>query len=195
MAAVRKITRDDHTVMPWKNGGGTTRQIATGGDDAGSGDWGWRVSIANVERDGAYSEFPGIDRLTTVVIGHGTDLIHPDGSSIALNPLQPTLIPSDVALWGMLRDEPIVNLNVMTRQGCYTASVEIVDGPAETTLDTGPNEVLLVHVLAGTCRLHHEGGDPCDGAEPDTLIHDGQGAFALSLAAASRVAVIRISAV
>jgi len=52
--------------------------------------------------------------------------------------------------------------------------------------------VLLVHVLAGTCRLHPDGGDPCDAAGSNTLLHDGQGACTLSPGEASRVAVIRI---
>ncbi|MEQ9491193.1 MAG: HutD family protein [Alphaproteobacteria bacterium] len=190
--SVCKITPDDHIVMPWKNGEGTTRQIATGGNDPDTGDWGWRVSIAAVERDGAYSEFPGVDRLTTVVVGNGTDLFHPDGSTIALNPFQPTLIPSDVALWGFLRDEPIVNLNVMTRQGRYTATAEIMDGPQERTVETAPSGVLLVYGLGGKCSLQSDGGDTVAAAEGETLVIEGKGCSGFTLIIEARVANISI---
>lgn len=193
MAGIRKVTRDDHDVVPWKNGGGITRVIATGGSRDGSEDWGWRVSIATVERDGAYSEFPGVDRLTTVVVGNGTDLFHPDGSTIPLNPLQPTLIPSDVALWGILRDEPILNLNVMTRQGQFNSHVDICDGPQEETITMKDDQVLLVHSLVGTCSLQHNDSDPIVAPEGQTLVHEGRDTFTLSLVKGTRVAVVWIS--
>jgi len=195
MAAIRKITRDDHDVVPWKNGGGITRVIASGGSHGDHDDWGWRVSIATVERDGAYSEFPGVNRLTTVVVGNGTDLFHPDGSTIALNPLQPTLIPSDVALWGILRDDPILNLNVMTRRGHYTASVEIVGGPGETANDTGLGDLLLVHVLSGQCKAGITGGTPQNLSIDESLIVAGDGATTIDVCAAARIAAIRIAEV
>lgn len=195
MAGIRKVTRDDHDVVPWKNGGGITRVIATGGSRDGSEDWSWRVSIASVERDGAYSEFPGVDRLTTVVVGNGTDLFHPDGSTIALNPLQPTLIPSDVALWGILRDEPIVNLNVMTRQGRFVATAQICDGPHEEDITLDRDDILLVHVLVGSCSISGGDGGSVSALADETLIHDGYGTFTLSLSEGSRSAVIRISVV
>lgn len=187
--SIRKINREDHSVMPWKNGGGTTREVATGG--GAGGEWGWRVSIATVERDGAYSEYPGVDRTTTVVVGNGSDLFHPDGSTIALNPLKPTLIPSDVALWGILRDDPILNFNVMTRQGAYMARVSVHDG-SETRSYTIEDEELLVHMLAGSSLLSASDGKAVSCGEDETLLRSGKGTATLQIDNGARAVVVRI---
>jgi len=195
MTDMRIITQQDHTVMPWKNSGGTTREIATGGADSNTQEWGWRVSIAAVERDGAYSEFPGVDRLTTIVVGNGSDLFHPDGSTIALNPLQPTLIPSDVALWGFLRDEPILNLNVMTRQGRFTATAEIVQGPSDNVIEAGPTDTVLIHALEEHCHVGSGDGVEHYLTATDTLACEAEGRLTVTVPDAARVAIICISPV
>ena len=64
--------------MPWKNGRGTTLELAT---DAPAGDpnaWTRRLSIADVPERGAFSRFPGIDRWIACLVGSGLRL-HRDG--------------------------------------------------------------------------------------------------------------------
>ena len=61
--------------MPWRNGGGTTWEIAQGRvDGVLDGDWHWRFSLAEIAADGPFSAFPHIDRLLTVVSGAGIAL-------------------------------------------------------------------------------------------------------------------------
>ena len=52
----------DRVVSPWKNGGGTTTEVAAFPPGAPLENFGWRVSIAQVARSGPFSLFPGIDR-------------------------------------------------------------------------------------------------------------------------------------
>jgi environmental stress-induced protein Ves len=42
--------------MPWKNGGGVTRELLAW---PGGGDWQVRISVAEIEADGPFSSFPG----------------------------------------------------------------------------------------------------------------------------------------
>ena len=55
--------------MPWKNGGGTTAEIAAFPDGAGFNAFDWRISLAEVASDGPFSAFPGIDRTLMLVEG------------------------------------------------------------------------------------------------------------------------------
>lgn len=61
--------------MPGKNGGGMTRQVASGAvqtplTSAEIADgFDWRVSVAAVDAGGSFSAFPGIDGVITLVEG------------------------------------------------------------------------------------------------------------------------------
>lgn len=65
----------DHLpVTPWRNGGGETREIGQGrfGDAsaaAGPDGWDWRLSVASIAGDGAFSTFAGVDRSAVLVDG------------------------------------------------------------------------------------------------------------------------------
>lgn len=54
--------------QPWKNGGGTTRELARWPLE---GDWQWRVSIARIERDGPFSRYTDVQRWFAVLDGAG----------------------------------------------------------------------------------------------------------------------------
>ncbi|NKX51066.1 HutD family protein, partial [Arthrobacter deserti] len=66
--------------VPWRNGGGSTRELAAGA--AGDG-WGWRLSLADIVRPGAFSVFEGIERVLTVVEGEGLALSIGGASRVA----------------------------------------------------------------------------------------------------------------
>jgi environmental stress-induced protein Ves len=71
----RLIPAQSFRAMPWRNGGGTTWEIAQGRVDGQTeGDWHWRFSLAEIAADGPFSVFPHIDRLLTVVAGAGIAL-------------------------------------------------------------------------------------------------------------------------
>lgn len=56
---------------PWRNGGGCTRELLAW---PGAADWQVRISVAEVERDGPFSAFPGIQRWFAVLEGEGVEL-------------------------------------------------------------------------------------------------------------------------
>ena len=59
---VQAFSRAALPATPWKNGGGTTQEIAGWPAGAGLDAFGWRVSIACIAASGPFSVFAGIDR-------------------------------------------------------------------------------------------------------------------------------------
>jgi environmental stress-induced protein Ves len=59
----------------WRNGGGVTRELLAWPSAV---DWQVRISVADVERDGPFSAFPGIARWFAVLDGAGVRLAFDD---------------------------------------------------------------------------------------------------------------------
>ena len=114
---------------PWKNGGGVTRTLAA--DPAGR----WRVSIADIDRDGPYSRFPGYDRVSVVLSGAGVAL-RGAGVAVALLPRAPTGFVGDEALQSRLADGPVRVLNLFVQRGAAQARVTCL-GAADDACDAG----------------------------------------------------------
>jgi environmental stress-induced protein Ves len=78
MSGIRLIEADCVASLPWKNGGGSTRELLTLPAPAGSGaPWHLRLSLADITRDGPFSPFPGIARWFAVLEGAGVELQWP----------------------------------------------------------------------------------------------------------------------
>ncbi|TQI75927.1 hypothetical protein FHT98_3716 [Bosea sp. AK1] len=126
---MRIIRAADCKVMPWKNGGGTTTEIAVSPEGAALGDFDWRISMANVGADGPFSSFPGIDRTLSVLTGNGIRLAFGDGETASLDrATAPFFFAADRAVDGVLVDGAIDDLNVMSRRGAWSHSVERLSG-------------------------------------------------------------------
>ena len=67
--------------QPWKNGGGTTYQIAVDPPGAGTTGFRWRISRAVIEKDGPFSAFPNVSRWITLISGPGFTMDFADGTS------------------------------------------------------------------------------------------------------------------
>lgn len=64
---IRQVAASEWLVQPWRNGGGSTREIARWPAGAGDLDFVLRVSVAVVERDGPFSTFVGFTRTTILL--------------------------------------------------------------------------------------------------------------------------------
>lgn len=71
--------------QPWKNGGGTTAEIACDPPGAGWKDFNWRVSRASIDKDGAFSVFPGMTRWILLLDGNGFTLSFADRAKLHLS--------------------------------------------------------------------------------------------------------------
>jgi environmental stress-induced protein Ves len=106
--------------VPWKNGGGSTTQIAVFPPDAGFEEFDWRVSLATIAEDGAFSEFPGVERTLALVDGHGMTL-EIDNETMLLSKADPVAIfDGESRVVAKLNRGPSTDFNVMTRlDRCY----------------------------------------------------------------------------
>ena len=147
-AALTVLRAEDHQRMAWANGGGTTYQVATSPDGAGLDTFDWRVSLADVESDGAFSSLPSVERILVLIEGHGMDLVV-DGRVKGLGPFEPVRFDGAAETSCVLTAGPTRDLNVMTRRGRCTADLDVlrVDNGLEVTTDD--DGTLLLVVLEG----------------------------------------------
>lgn len=135
---MRIIRAADCLVMPWKNGGGTTTEIAVAPEGASLNDFDWRISMAHVGQDGPFSSFPGIDRTLSVLTGAGITLAFGDGERVKLDRTSaPYPFAADRAVDGLLVDGPIDDLNVMSRRGRWQHRVERLSGAGSLSASEG----------------------------------------------------------
>ncbi|KOT31981.1 hypothetical protein ADK47_26775 [Streptomyces rimosus subsp. rimosus] len=162
-ARVRVLRAAGRTASAWSNGGGVTREIAAAPPGAGWDAFDWRVSLAEVGRDGPYSQLPGVDRVLTVAEGAGLELTV-DGTRHVLPAHRPFAFPGDAPTGCRLLDGPVVNFNVMLRRGRATATVELTRDryaaaprPATAPREPGEERTRLIVALSGRTTLDGHG--------------------------------------
>jgi len=117
---LRVVELDAIEPTPWKNGGGTTRDLLAWPDPAA---WQLRISVAAIERNGPFSEFGGIERWFAVLHGSGVAL-QLGGARREIRRGEPPL-RFDGALAPMcwLLDGPTSDLNLLVRRAAGTAAM------------------------------------------------------------------------
>lgn len=188
----RKITAGHLAVVPWKNGGGVTTEIAVGPARAGDQEWSWRISVAEVGVTGAFSVFPGIDRTIAVVHGNGMDLEFEGGRMIPLELNRPVDFDGGAVVTGILRNEAIRDFNVMVDRRYYSATLSIVEGSDELSLKSSAGSVVLIHVLDGVCTAHVAAGAQETLSVQETAIYEGESDVSIAVPPGARVAVVVI---
>jgi len=174
---MRHLRPEDYRVMPWKNGGGATTEIAI--HPQGSGISGasfiWRVSIAEVAVDGPFSRFPGYERHIMTIAGKGMSLDAGDHGTIDLSePFKPRQFSGDWEVYGRLIDGAVRDFNLMVARNAAQGSLTVESLSRKTTLRS-PEAALLIYIL--------EGDGIVEGrivAEGDTLILDRGESIAMS---------------
>lgn len=113
---------------PWRNGGGVSRELASHPKAASAQDgaWDWRVSIAEVTKAGAFSPFPGMDRVITVIEGELL-LLTVDGAEHPLEKYRPFRFSGEAATSSALPTGDIRDLNVITRTAAYKGFTSIIE--------------------------------------------------------------------
>lgn len=133
----------------WRNGLGVSWDIAS--DSSGTEDFGWRLSLARIDRDVPFSVYPGVDRIFTLVEGGGVDLDLDGIGTLAVHrPCIPHPFPCDVATHCRLLAGPCRALNLFTRRGGWSASAEVLSSGAEITHDG----LILLYSLSGVSDVN-----------------------------------------
>ena len=146
--AATVIRYDDHTLVPWKNGQGVTREIAVARDGSG---FLWRLSIASVDRTGPFSDFSGYDRVIMLLEGDGLILdFGAHGRAVMAQPFVPQRFDGDWATHATLLGGPLTDFNVMTARDGASADVAVMKANAQGISMVHATTVTFFHVLAGS---------------------------------------------
>ncbi len=115
LEATRLIRLHEVVPAPWRNGGGSTRELIAWPD---ARDWTLRFSVADIERDGPFSPYPGVQRDFCVLSGAGVLLLWDDGRKQRLvESSAPLRFDGGDAPYAQLIDGPTRDLNLMLREG------------------------------------------------------------------------------
>ena len=103
---------------PWKNGGGSTTEIAIAPVGASLDKFDWRISLATIAASGPFSAFPGVDRTLALVDGAGLVLDIGNEDRFVLSEDDPVVeFGGESAVMATLTLGPTTDFNVMTQRG------------------------------------------------------------------------------
>ena len=154
----------------WRNGFGWTREILRS-PHAGDG-WDWRMSIAEIEQDGPFSTFPGVERELVLLHGPGLRLRFDDDEVHEIEPPHGRLrFAGERIALGELIDGPTHDFNLMWRRDRINADLWHRPLVGSMVLFVEPGERWAMHVLSGHAHAHaSDGSDRAAAAMGDTLL-------------------------
>ena len=131
---------------PWKNGLGTSREIASGTGPEGG--FGWMIGVADLEHDAAFSHYPQADRIFTPIAGDPPPLLSFAGGPFEPCPLlAPKRFPGDVPTMSRI-PAPGRAFNVIIDRRHFTAEVEVLQPDAGGRISLPPAPTTLLHCLS-----------------------------------------------
>ncbi len=124
-----------------------TREIASFPEGSNLDSFGWRISMAEIRQGGAFSTFPGVDRqlavldgrLLLTIQGRRTTELSPESSVVSF--------PADVLCSARPLSALITDLNLMTRRGHFSSSMERRALNTDEKLRTSDADVTAVIAL------------------------------------------------
>ncbi|MGI2058513.1 HutD/Ves family protein [Shewanella baltica] len=141
------IRYQDCPSTPWKNGGGSTKQLLISPATADLTEFNYRISIASISSNGPFSLFNGVDRQLVILEGDGVELsidshegekqinnlggeerILGDTDTTEYKRLTPINSPfcfaGETSITSKLLSSNVIDFNVMTKRGAYQAQIE-----------------------------------------------------------------------
>lgn len=136
-----------HPRMPWRNGGGTTQEVACnpGGSTAA---FDWRLSIADVGQDGGFSAFAGYQRIITVLEGQGIELTVDGRRQAPLAPRRAYAFSGGAQVECRLVGGPIRDFNLIYSPARYDARLQWAAGEGPWTFHSSAHSVLVLNAGA-----------------------------------------------
>jgi len=173
--------------LPWKNGLGSTLEIATDATEPG-GPWSWRLSLADVPSRAPFSKFPGIDRHLAVLDGLGMKLYR--GEADPTEAAQQSIaIPREGTAFAFAGEEVFIgepighgvrDANLMLDRRYWRGSLEVLRNASERSVSTDA-DLTLVYAAQGTCFLLDERKhESLIAPEGSTVLLEGQATIVAS---------------
>jgi environmental stress-induced protein Ves len=144
------ITRLDpaqYRRTPWKNGGGTTIDIAEG-DDV------WRFGRTPIAAAGPFSDYSGFDRIQVLVRGRGLVLDTPQGEIDVRTPFRPVRFAGETPIVSRLEDGPVEVVNLIGARDKVQIDLDILDAGERGTMGRG---IHIVYCADGPAILDLDG--------------------------------------
>jgi uncharacterized protein len=189
---VTHLTAARYVKQPWRNGGGTSTEIAAQYDGVR---FLWRVSLADVERAGAFSDFSGYERTIMLVEGKGMVLTFDQAPEARIDrPRRPFVFAGEWKTDCRLIDDPVKDLNLMVDRARARGVLEVTELSGRTVSRALHGDTELLYCLEGPIRIEAD-GRMITLSRGETLRIDGGSGSTLSLessAVDAALAAIRI---
>lgn len=165
-----------YRVKPWKNGGGTTTEIAIHPEGAGWDDFLWRIGIADIRQSGPFSNFPGVNRsillldcpvdsgMTLTVDGTSQDMVQGEFIDFA----------GESVTEGTLRGQAVRDFNVLSRRDAVKHRRGFKAITYREWFRLGGTDMRCVHCAAGSAQLVSSAGSGRNVAAGETLLVSGE---------------------
>ncbi|HTI00624.1 MAG TPA: HutD family protein [Acidisoma sp.] len=154
MSGWRVLPAAGFQAMPWRNGGGTTWEIARGVfPGSPEADWHWRLSLAEITGDGPFSTFLGIDRLLTVVAGAGINLSIDGAGPRRLHVSEDIEFPGEDRVDCTLVAGPTRDLNLMVDRRV----ARLMPGRGKSVITLGPGDIAVLYALEEVSLRNDDG--------------------------------------
>lgn len=148
----RTIRAAECRVMPWRNGQGSTTEIAVEPLGAGLDTFDWRISIAEIRGSGPFSRFPGYDRIIMQLDGLPMSLTHQGRAPVVLEQLWPHAFAGDdettCTVDGVAHD-----FNLIVRRGTAWPTLRVYRLGDGEELVYESAAAMVLHVLEGALAV------------------------------------------
>lgn len=178
-SGARFLPASERSRVAWKNRLGMTMEVAVSPAGANYNDFDWRVSIAELTSDAAFSAYPGVDRIVTLLSPDAISL-SVDGVETWITKFRPFTFPGEVTVSARLSGRRATDLNVMSRRGSIRASVRMHTSERLLWATVPEGETSVCIVLAGRASLRWQKDPQVDLGERDAVIVTGPGRFVIS---------------
>jgi environmental stress-induced protein Ves len=149
---MRIVRQSAFVATAWKNGGGVTHEAIR--VPVAGAPFRWRVSVAQIDASGPFSDFTGYQRTMVLIRGAGVRLTF-GGTRLTQLRAPGDLVEFDGALRTQcdLVDGSCTDLNLMISRALVSARawVAVVDGPC--SVEAAPGETQLVFPIVGGLTL------------------------------------------
>ena len=150
-ACVQLQTDAALAAVPWKNGGGLTRELAVFPPGSGYDSFIWRASIAELHAPGAFSRFAGIDRQIALLDGNGFTMTLDDNHIHALTtPFAPFAFAGEAQVHAELHGGASRDFNLMVRRTHASGELAVWRGALRQAV---PADTVLLYMARGAARL------------------------------------------
>ena len=193
--SARVLRAADYRRMRWKNGGGWTTELAASASKPDGGDFDWRISIAEIESDGAFSTFPGCDRFIALLEGPGMELQFDADEPVRLDQrLRFVRFAGEAKTFGRLLGGAVRDFNVIVRRDAVRA--EVLHRPLVGPMVFLPEAATtwFVYLVGGQAALKDVAGMQIEAGE-SLLLQPGDAARTRVLSGGGEVVLVKLTSV